>query len=145
MCGGLRSYLRVCGHDTAYVLDDASPGDPATEDAAIARRARAEGRTLVTRDVQLAGRAEGAILLESREVGEQLRELRAAGVPLEPVETPAFCGACNGPLARLGDDEATPGYAPDPDEVAVWRCRHCGQCFWKGSHWERIEETLGKL
>ncbi len=135
----------MCGHDTVYALDDAAPGDPSTEDAALARRARAEGRTLVTRDVQLAGRVEDAILLESRDVDEQLRELHAAGVPLELDDTPTYCGACNGPLVRLGDGESTPEYAPDTDEATVWRCRHCGQCFWKGSHWERVGETLAGL
>lgn len=135
----------MCGHDTAYVLDGTTPEDPATEDAVLARRARAEDRTLVTRDVQLAGRVGGSVLLESRDVDDQLRELRAAGVPLELDDTPTYCGTCNGPLERLGEDERTPEYAPTPDAVAVWRCRRCGQCFWKGSHWERVGEMLAGL
>ncbi len=102
----------MCGHDTAYVLDERAPDSPATEDAALARRAREEGRTLVTRDVQLAGRAEKSVLLESHEVRGQLRELQAAGISLEPDGAPRHCGTCNGPLARVEAGGTTPEYAP---------------------------------
>jgi len=139
MCGGLRSYLRLCGHDTAYVLDRFDGDAPA--DDAIAALARTENRRLVTRDVALAGRTEDALLVESREVAGQLRELRAAGVALRPAE-PTYCGRCNGRLERLEGDPAE--YVPD-DVGAVWACVDCGQQFWKGSHWDRMRETLAGL
>ncbi len=137
MCGGLRSYLRLCGHDTAYVLDRLE--DP--DDDAIAALAREEDRRLVTRDVALAGRAEDALLVESSNVEAQLQELRVAGVELTPAE-PTYCGRCNGRLERLEVGPAE--YVPD-DAEPVWVCRACGQQFWKGSHWDRMRETLAAL
>ena len=150
MCGGLRSYLRMCGHDTGYALDRDVEGEAAASDSeaaasdsdALLDLATAEGRTLVTRNVRLAGRADDAILLRERDVVDQLRELHDAGVDLTLGETPRYCGACNGPLERVAPEEPTAEYAPDSREEPVWRCRDCGQLFWRGSHWDSVRETL---
>jgi len=139
MCGGLRAYLRLCGHDTAYTLDRGVEGDDA-----IAALAREEDRTVVTRDRDLAAAADG-ILLRERDPVDQLRELAAAGVDLTPTDEPERCGRCNGPLDRVPDDEPTPEYAPDPSDTPVWQCPDCDQCFWKGSHHERMVETLASV
>jgi uncharacterized protein with PIN domain len=139
MCGGLRAYLRLCGHDTAYTPDCGVEADDA-----IAALARDEDRVVVTRDRDLAAATDG-ILLGERDPVDQLAELAAAGVPLEPTDEPERCGRCNGTLDRVPDDEPTPDYAPGPGEVAVWRCRDCGQCFWTGSHFERMCDTLATV
>lgn len=139
MCGKLAVYLRMCGHDAAYALDRGVEADDR-----VLTLARTEGRTLLSRDVTLVKRANG-ILLTERSVDGQLRELRAAGVELDVADEPTYCGRCNGLLRLLSADANVPDYAPGPDEIAVWRCRDCGQCFWKGSHWSRVEETLRKL
>jgi hypothetical protein len=140
MLGGLRSYLRMCGHDAAYALDRGVEAD----DELLAW-AREEGRVLVTRDRGLANRAERSIRVESRDVREALRELRAAGVELSPADPPVRCGRCNGRLERVeGGPDRFPEYVPDGQE-RVWRCRECDQHFWKGSHWDDVRETLGDL
>lgn len=136
MCGDLTPYLRVCGHDTVYA------GDRGVEaDDRLRELARTENRRLVTRDRDLAARTEQAITLTTKDTAEALAELAAAGVPLEPEDEPTRCGRCNGDLVAVEGGE-TPDYAPDPGEERVWRCRDCGQYFWKGSHWDRMEETL---
>jgi uncharacterized protein with PIN domain len=135
MLGRLSTYLRMCGYDTAYALDR-----DIEEDDAILELAKTEDRTLVTRDVQLAERADDAILIESLDVRDQLRELRNHGVELSLSE-PARCSDCNGKL--VGDDGPPPEHAPDGKPV--WRCRDCGKRFWKGSHWESVETTLSGL
>lgn len=139
MCGKLAVYLRMCGYDTAYALDRGLEADDQ-----ILALVREEGRTLLTRDRQLAARADG-VLLTDRSVEGQLRELRDAGLSLALDDEPAYCGTCNGPLATVGPEEPTPEYAPDPRDTDVWRCRDCGQYFWKGSHWDRVERTLRDL
>ncbi|WP_126661620.1 Mut7-C RNAse domain-containing protein [Haloterrigena salifodinae] len=140
MCGGLDAYLRMCDHDTVYA------GDRGLEaDDALLALARDEDRILVTRDVALAARADDSILLESRDVEEQLSELAVAGVDLTLAAEPRFCGRCNGHLERVESAATTPEYAPDPAETAVWRCRDCGQHFWRGSHWDRVARTLSKI
>ncbi|WP_255190753.1 Mut7-C RNAse domain-containing protein [Natronobeatus ordinarius] len=140
MCGGIVAYLRMCGHDAVYAADR----DLEDDDELLAV-ATAEGRTILTRDVQLATRAEESILLESRDVEDQLEALAAAGVDLTPSDEPERCGACNGPLEAVDRTEPTPGYAPDPVDGPIWRCRDCGQHFWQGSHWDRVCETLSRV
>ena len=140
MCGGLRSYLRMCDHDTVYA------GDRGLEaDDALLALADAEDRTLITRDVALANRAVDAVLLESRDVEDQLAELAAAGLDLTLADEPRFCGRCNGSLERVDPEATTPEYAPDPDDADSWCCRRCDQVFWRGSHWDRVARTLSKI
>lgn len=141
MCGRLARYLRFCGHDAAY-LDDREAD--ATE--AVATRVEADSRTLITRDSDLARRVGPSIHLRSTDIEGQLREVAAAGVELALPEMPRRCGRCNGRLRRLADGEDRPDYAPAPSEpIACFRCRRCGQVFWKGSHWSRVHETLERV
>ena len=76
---------------------------------------------------------------------DQLRELVVAGFSLSVTDEPQYCGTCNAPLERVDRTEPTPEYAPDPTETSVWRCRDCGQHFWKGSHWDSVVETVDSL
>lgn len=139
MCGRLAVYLRMCGHDAAYALDR----DVEADDQVLAL-ANEEGRTLVTRDVRLAGRAGDAVLLDTTDVREQLRELRVAGVDLTLTEDPTRCGRCNSALDPVPVDEQMPEYVPD-GMSDVWRCPACGQHFWKGSHWDDVRATLTEI
>lgn len=140
MCGRLARYLRMCGHDAAYALDR-----DVESDAAVARLARAEDRTLVTRDEALATRVEDAILLTGREVADQLRELRDRGVDVSIADEPAYCGQCNGTLRIVPPEVRLPDYVPDGFDGDVYRCERCGQFFWRGSHWDDVREMLASL
>ena len=140
MLGKLARYLRMCGYDAAYALDREIEADDALLDVAVS-----EGRTLVTRDRQLAARAPGGVRVDSRGIDDQLRELREAGFELSLAEEPARCGRCNGPVDPVDADEAVPDYAPDPADTPCDRCRDCGQVFWRGSHWDDVRERLGSL
>nr|WP_267647180.1 Mut7-C RNAse domain-containing protein [Halolamina litorea] len=138
MLGKLATYLRMCGYDTAYALDHGIEADDVIHDLA-----GAEDRTLLTRDEQLAQRTDGALLLTEREVEGQLRELRDAGVALSLPEQPARCAACNGRVGAVDAGGERPEHVPDG--VQPYRCRDCGQWFWKGSHWADVRETLAAL
>lgn len=138
MLGKLAVYLRMCGHDAAYALDRDVEADDRLLDIATA-----ENRTLLTRDEQLAGRSDDAILLTRRDVVDQLRELHAVGVDLTLADRPTRCGACNGPLVAAGDDEPRPAHVPA--DTAAYRCRDCGQWFWRGSHWDDVAATLSDV
>jgi len=145
MCGGLRGFLRMCGHDAAYALERGVEAD-----RAVLAIADVEDRTVVTRDEQLAARADDAVLLTEREPVDQLVELAGAGFDLKTDAEPSRCGRCNGRLERVpdGDADAGAGVRPEyvPDDVDdLWRCGSCGQYFWKGSHWERAERTLADV
>ncbi|WP_222918579.1 Mut7-C RNAse domain-containing protein [Natrinema sp. SYSU A 869] len=140
MCGGLVSYLRMCNYDTAYAGDR---GLEADDD--LLAVARGEDRTVVTRDVDLASRADESILLESRDVEEQLAALDVAGLDLTLADDPGFCGRCNGLLEPVEPTASTPEYAPNPSTLEIWACRDCGQYFWRGSHWDRVAKTLSEI
>lgn len=144
MLGKLASYLRMCGYDTAYALDEDIEADDR-----IRELARAENRVLLTRDRELAERTTNSILLGERDVIDQLRELCDAGFVLELADEPRFCGRCNGRVDSVASDvadEETQTY-PDyvPDDKVVWQCRDCGQYFWNGSHWDDVRKRLEHL
>ena len=139
MLGKLTTYLRMCGYDAAYALDRGVEAD----DEVLAL-AEAEDRRIITRDAVMAARADDAILLTGRAITEQLRQVRAAGLTLS-LGDPTRCSNCNGRLNRVPAEEDVPDSAPDPAEQAVWRCRECGQLFWKGSHWDDVSARLASL
>jgi uncharacterized protein with PIN domain len=140
MLGKLATYLRMCGYDAAYALDR----DAEADDDLLAL-VETEGRRLVTRNVELARAVENAVLLTERDIDGQLRELETAGFELEPSEEPVHCGTCNAPVERVDRTEPTPEYAPDPADTDIWRCRDCGQHFWRGSHWADVAERIREL
>jgi uncharacterized protein with PIN domain len=159
MCGKLATYLRMCGYDAAYALDRGVEADDQ-----VLSLAAAEDRTLFTRDRELAARVADALLLTERDVLDQLREVAAAGYPVELAAEPRRCGACNGPVERVGpagvdvDLGDRPDYVPDDagvspatesaldaDSRPAWRCRDCGRWFWKGSHWESVASRLDDI
>ena len=157
MCGKLATYLRMCGYDAAYALDRGVESDDR-----LLSIAADEDRLLLTRDRELAARAadrdHGSVLLTERDVLDQLREVSAAGYPVELAAEPTRCGACNGPVERVGptdvDSDDRPEYVPDDvgasptgdapgsDPRPAWRCRDCGRWFWKGGHWESVAARL---
>jgi len=138
MLGKLTTYLRMCGYDAAYSLERDVEADDAVLELAVA-----EDRCLLTRDVALAARAPRSLLLGTRDVEDQLRELYEAGFDLSLPDEPTRCSACNGRVDRVPDDADRPEYAPA--EGALWRCRDCGQYFWKGSHWADVRERLERV
>nr|WP_267663204.1 Mut7-C RNAse domain-containing protein [Halorubrum yunnanense] len=162
MCGKLATYLRMCGYDAGYALDRGIEADDRLLSLAVD-----EGRTLITRDRELAARADGALLLTERDVLDQLREVAEAGLPVGLAAEPTRCGDCNGPVERVGPEGADvgpddrPEYVPDDvgtsrtdeetggdsdaDPRPAWRCRDCGQWFWKGGHWESVAERLDRM
>ncbi len=156
MCGSLATYLRMCGYDAAYALDRGVEADDRLQSLAAA-----EGRVLITRDHELAARTTDAVLLTERDVIDQLRELVNAGYPVSLAAEPTRCGSCNGAVERVdrgyGDGSRSgdvtsgtdrPDYVPDPGPESpdrFWRCRECGQWFWKGGHWASVAERLRTL
>jgi uncharacterized protein with PIN domain len=139
MLGSLARWLRIVGYDTTYVKD--------LEDCEILELARSEGRLLLTRDHQLAERA-GArgLLITSAALDEQLGQV-AAAYGLKMDRPMSRCTLCNGPLRTVGKEEVGPG-APERVRASheeFYVCQSCGQVYWKGSHWEHINERLRRV
>lgn len=142
MVGRLGRYLRFLGYDTEYVRG--------LEDGEIARRARAEGRVLLTRDRSLAAQVPGALLLASPDLEDQLRAVRAAHPALRLDIAFERCSLCNGPLRPWHPTAGVPLPEELPRErveagLAVYACDRCGHRYWEGSHTARIRERLEKV
>lgn len=139
MVGRLARYLRFVGCDTLYVRG-------VSDDEVIAR-ARAERRTILTRDRRLAERAPNVLLLESPFIAEQWKAVRAAfpGVPNDV--TFERCTECNGRLAPVDPSSIEPTREGVPwDRVArglpLYRCPECAHYYWDGSHTADIRARL---
>jgi len=136
MLGSLARWLRIIGYDATYQKD--------MDDASIIAHASREGRTLLTRDKDLARRMrEGGLYIESDDLSEQLKQVLDT-FDLDFKEDLTRCTLCNGELETIGPEEvgeeAPPGALASNDEF--YRCKSCGKVYWRGSHWDNI---LGRL
>ena len=163
MLGRLTRWLRMLGFDTQY----AGGHEGIPDDRELLVQAAREGRLLVTQD-KLLGQNPGFCLLVSGEVEEQLMELvRTLDGPFQKVADQGIsrCSMCNGNLDELLapalDDELSNRVTTSKSErrelpVQVWealpqavrasqqifwRCVDCGQVYWKGSHWVKIDRV----
>lgn len=136
MLGRLAKWLRLLGYDTAY---DATASDPE-----LARRARAEGRVLLTRDHELAARRGlRTLLIQSQVLEEQVREVRAG---LGPPSQPALsrCAVCNSVLEPISHDQAARRVPPYVlrTQTEFRRCPGCDRIYWPGSHLRAMDAQL---
>ena len=138
MVGRLARYLRFLGCDTEYARG--------WSDDEIVRRASAEGRVVVTRDLQLSRRAKNSLLLTSSRLEDQLRATWAAFPDIPPEPRFERCTECNGALSRF--EPAAPSAADGiPWErvaggLRLYRCGACGHVYWEGSHTDDVRRRL---
>ncbi len=138
MLGTLAKWLRLLGQDVTY------PGPVGDNDLKAA--AEKEGRTVLTRDRELAGRVPGGLYVASDDLDEQLLQVtRAFGIP--PRLSAERCSVCNTPLESVPKADAA-GKVPEKVlefQQEFWRCPTCNRFYWKGSHWTRMEARLRAL
>lgn len=139
MLGKLAKELRTLGYDTLYLKH--------VDDDEVLDRALAEDRLLLTRDQELAERAEDrGVLIRSREPAEQLDHMLGV-LGLDPTAE-AFlsrCLECNG---RLEEDPDAADLPEGVEDQTTWRCPGCRKVYWWGTHaedmYERFRDLLGK-
>jgi uncharacterized protein with PIN domain len=141
MLGKLTRWLRMLGHDVTYFRS--------ADDEKLLELAKSEKRVLLTRDRELyqqaAARGADAVLVEAADEAGKLADLAGRfGFRLEIDLSVSRCPKCNAaieavPKGVVVDEvpEATAMYYED-----FWRCLGCGQVYWRGAHWKRIEKTL---
>ncbi len=138
MLGKLARWLRLLGYDVVYMQ---------AEDHVLARRARAEGRVLLTRDRELARRRGlEALLITSQELAAQLAQVRRE-LPAPSPDTPPRCMTCNAPLSEVSREEAAAHVPPYVARVhsSFRRCPVCEKIYWPGTHWRKIKARLSDL
>ena len=136
MLGTLVSWLRLAGLDAVYAGDG--------PDSLHLRRARAEGRVLVTRDRALA-RSPGAraILVTADDPVDQLAEiLDELDIELDEDRMFTRCTLCNRPVEpvdkRAVADRLPPAVAREHDQFT--RCPSCDKIYWRGRQYRRALE-----
>jgi uncharacterized protein with PIN domain len=139
MLGKLARWLRLLGYDTAYENDAA--------DNELARRARAEGRILLTRDRELsARRGLRALLIQSETLEEQVREVQEALGP--PPNSPlSRCPVCNTDLEPVSPSELVGRLPPYVlrTQHRFRRCSGCGRVYWPGTHLDSMRRQIDKF
>lgn len=136
MLGRLARWLRILGYDTAY--------DPRLDDNELVRRARAEGRWVLTRDRELAGRrGVRSLLIESEDLASQLAQVRSQ---LGRARESPFsrCPVCNTVLEEASLEQVQ-GRVPHfilRSHSRFRRCPSCDRIYWPGSHWRRMQERV---
>jgi uncharacterized protein with PIN domain len=143
MLGKLTRWLRMMGHDAAY-LNDAKDQD-------LVKNAIKEERVLLTSDVALyryaTARGVEAFLVKGRTEAERLASLASRfKLNLSVDTTESRCPAC-GSLLEVASKDQVRGRVPETtfnvfDEF--WTCSNpqCGKVYWQGSHWENIGAVL---
>jgi uncharacterized protein with PIN domain len=139
--GKLASYLRMLGFDTLYRND--------YSDEELARLSSAEGRILLTRDRGLLKRAlvqRGYCVREMQPRKRLLEVLRRFDL-LEAIAPFRRCIRCNGALRPVSKQAIAHRLPPQTlqyyDEFRV--CEGCEQVYWKGSHYQRMEEFIRRV
>jgi uncharacterized protein len=136
--GRLVTWLRLLGYDTIYARGASV--------AELLRRARAEQRTLLTRNRRVVLRRDPPpyVLVESDRYRQQLRQVvNACGLDAAPGFL-VRCLRCNTRLERC--EPATvcarvPRYVRET-QTAFARCPTCGRVYWPATHVDRMRREL---
>lgn len=141
MLGKLARWLRALGYDALYFK--------AAEDRYLLQLARAEARTLLTRDARLARLAgAGGLLIRETALESQLAEVieRLTLVP-SGEGILSRCLECNGVLESRPKDLVR-GRVPEHIFATQERfvgCPACARIYWQGSHADRILARLDRI
>ena len=139
--GRLTAHLRMLGFDCLYQND--------FDDPIMADIVHREGRILLTRDHRLLMRK--IILhgycLRSLNSLEQLTEVIQRFELTNKIQPFHRCLRCNHPLEAVDKDAIINRLEPLTkryfNEFHI--CPVCGQIYWKGSHYERMQSLIGQI
>jgi len=139
--GRLTSHLRMLGFDCAYQND--------FDDQTMTDMAVQEGRILLTRDRHLLMRKviEHGYCLRSLDSSEQLTEVIERYELADSIQPFHRCIRCNHPLEAVEKEKVLERLEPLTkkyfDEFQI--CPACAQIYWKGSHFDRMQEIIEKV
>jgi len=143
MLGKLTRWLRMLGHDVEY--------SKSLDDDQLIATAKEEGRILLTRDLKLyqqaTSRGADAFLVEGKTEDEKLAELaKRFNFKLEIDVATSYCPKCNTRIEFISKEDVA-NFVPNTTYSyynEFWKCPKCGQIYWQGAHWKRIDATLRK-
>ena len=139
--GRLARYLRLLGFDTLYRND--------YKDTKLAEISASEQRILLTRDRRLLMRSiitHGYFVRETdplKQINEILKrfDLCSATQPM------SRCTHCNGNLEDVSKAQVLDKLEPKTKKYYqdFKKCSDCGQIYWKGSHFRKLQQLIAGL
>jgi uncharacterized protein with PIN domain len=136
MLGRLARELRLLGIDCTY------QSEPDSEQ--ILKRAKKEGRLLLTRNTKLKDK-ESVVFVESENVVDQERQILAT-FPDLAIKPMSRCLNCDGVLVEQEKESiksAVPFYVYRTQE-RFYSCPDCGKIYWRGTHYEDMKKRVSK-
>ena len=134
--GQLARYLRLLGFDATYRINFA--------DAEVARIASREKRIVLTRDRALLQHKiiTHGYFVRAVKPREQVREILARLDLYRSLRPFTRCLRCNGELETVDKEAVLQQLEPRTKRFyeRFRRCKACGQAYWKGSHFDRMEK-----
>ena len=124
------------------------------DDNEILKQAKEHNLTLITRDEQLAERANKlnikVFAMPKREtnIENQLKLVIAKfKIDMEGIKDRTLCTKCGGKLELVGKDKVE-GKIPEKvveifDDFLM--CNSCGQVYWEGRQWKKINERIKRI
>jgi hypothetical protein len=141
MLGKLTRWLRMLGHDVIYSTQ--------LRDNELLELAKAEKRTLLTKDLELYKRAItrglDAFYIEGKTESNRLAEIAMRyELSLEIDMDKSHCPICNTPIKTASKEELKDQLESNTYRYyeRFWLCPNCGQIYWQGAHWKQITKTL---
>ncbi|MBN3041170.1 MAG: Mut7-C RNAse domain-containing protein [Candidatus Omnitrophica bacterium] len=135
--GKLARWLRILGFDTVYYQQSALPKLIVT--------ALREDRIIITRKTDMPGLKKCIVVLSSKELASQLRELKnKLDLKVRTDKMFTRCTLCNQLLKAIKKDKAR---FKVPEKVYLENeffsiCPVCDKIYWQGSHWGKIQEVV---
>jgi uncharacterized protein with PIN domain len=141
MLGRLATWLRIVGQDATY--------GPHLSGQTLVRHARAQGRTILTRNLRLQHEAPGVPLLfiESDHFRDQFRQVITA-FQIDPcAHTFTRCARCNEPVVPVGKVEIEDHVPPYvfATQTRFVRCPRCSRIYWPATHHAHVVRELAAL
>ncbi len=138
--GKLARHLRLLGFDVAY--------DPQAEDRQLLEIMKRENRALLTRDRRLLMHAvvETGYCPRSQNADEQTIEIIRRFDLLGSLAPFTRCLRCNAQLRKVSKAEVIERLEPLTKIYyeQFRRCTGCGQIYWAGSHFSKLQKRLEK-
>ncbi len=139
--GRLVAYLRMLGFDVWWQID--------ANDETLAEVSHAEQRILLTRDHGLLKRSlvTHGYYVRANLPRDQLREVIERFDLRRSIQPFTRCMVCNGHLHAVAIDAIKDQLLPNTLDHyrEFWQCDQCGQVFWQGSHYRRMEQLMQEV
>ena len=143
MLGKLTRWLRMLGQDVKYSVQ--------LSDSELLELAKKENRILLTKDLELykhaAARGTDALYLEGKKESERLAELsKRYSLKLAIDMEKSHCPICNTKLMTTPKELLSSQLEKNTFLYydKFWKCPNCGQVYWQGAHWKKINNTINE-